>query len=76
MPYWSCSIQLHSFADTTVGIAQGTSSAGLGAVRRREGRFNSSATPSPSAVSSDTDRTVNTSVLPTACHQSGLDSRP
>ena len=70
MPNWSCSIQLHILADTTVGMAQGTSIAARKSVRMREGWLSSSATPRPNSVSSATDSAAKTTVLRTECHQS------
>src|SRR6185436_17525274 len=68
MPNWSLSIQLHIFADTTVGIAHGISTAARTRPRPGNARVRTSAMIMPSTVSIDTVRKVNHSVFLTACH--------
>ena len=74
-PYWSFSIQLHILAETTVGIAQGMSTAARSSPRPGMWAFSVSAMTMPIAVSSATEMTVKNSVLPTALHQSGSSNR-
>ncbi len=70
-PKVSSYIQRHSWADTTVGTAQGISTAALSAPRPANRASRTSAIAMPSTSSSDTDATVKTRVLPTERHQSG-----
>src|SRR6185436_8989910 len=76
MPNWSLSIQLHIFADTTVGIAHGIRTAARTRPRPGNARVSTSAITIPSTVSIDTLSTVNHSVFLTACHHTPSWTRP
>ena len=75
-PNWSCSIQVHILADTTVGMAHGTSTAARSSAFSGDGWFSISAMPRPNSVSSDTDSSANHRVLRTAPHHCGSFSTP
>ena len=74
-PNTSLNIHAHICAETTVGIAQGISTAARSRPRPRKCAFSASAMPRPSMVSMVNEITVNTSVFQTAFHQSGSCSR-
>ena len=71
----SLNIQAHICAETTVGIAQGISTAARSRPRPRKCAFSASAMPRPRMVSMVTETRANTMVLRTAFHQSGSVSR-
>jgi hypothetical protein len=76
MPNWSLSIQPHSFADTMVGIAHGTSTAARTSARPGNRALSTSAMATPSTVSSVTETVANSSVFHTARHHCASASRP
>jgi hypothetical protein len=75
-PNWSCSIQAHILAETTVGMAHGTSMAARSRPRPRKPAFRISAMPTPSTVSNSTVTPAKASVLPSAFQNSRSASRP
>ena len=75
IPNTSLNIQDHICAETTVGIAQGISTAARSRPRPRKWALSARAMPRPRMVSMVTEMTANTIVLRTAVHQSGSLSR-
>ena len=75
-PNWSCSIQAHILAETTVGIAQGISTAARNRARPGNSAFITRARITPSTTSMATDPAAKTRVFQTAFHHSGSVSRP
>ena len=76
MPNWSLSIQAHIFAETTVGIAHGTSIAARISPRPGSRALTSSAIATPSTVSMATETNAKTSVLRSARSHCGSVSTP
>ena len=70
-PNTSWSIQPHICAETTVGIAQGISTAARNRPRPPKWALSASAIAMPSTVSMVTEKVANTTVFQTAFHQSG-----
>ena len=76
IPNWSLSIQAHILAETTVGIAQGTSTAARTQPRPGKSAFSTRAMAMPSTVSSVTEAAAKISVLASARHQVGSARMP
>ena len=71
IPNWSLSIQLHIFAETMVGIAQGIKIAARTKPRPLNSAFNTKATIIPKMASKVTETTAKRTVFQTAFHQAG-----